>query len=180
MTTESSVKPEKQVKSADSATCLVWLWLLIPLLGLDLGSKYLALAHLNYAEPNPVLPFFDLTLLFNTGAAFSFLADADGWQRWFFAGIALSVSVVLVIWLKRTARKYWWLGLGLASILAGALGNLYDRMVHGHVVDFISLHHNNYFFPAFNIADSAITLGAVLLVADMLFLEPKRKKEASI
>lgn len=159
--------------------CLIWLWLLIPVLILDLGSKYWALSALNYAEPNPVLPFFDLTLLYNTGAAFSFLAEAGGWQRWAFSAVAGIVSVILIVWLKRTERQLWWLGLGLSLILAGALGNLYDRVAHGYVVDFISLHYNNYFFPAFNIADSAITLGAVLLILDMLFLESKRKQQES-
>ena len=166
-----------QQTNAATGSCLIWLWLLLPVLVLDLGSKYWALNALNYAEPNPILPFFDLTLLYNTGAAFSFLAEAGGWQRWVFALIAGVVSVILIVWLKRTARQLWWLGLGLSSILAGALGNLYDRVVHGYVVDFISLHYNSYFFPAFNIADSAITFGAVLLIFDMLFLEPKRKQK---
>ena len=162
---------------ADSVkrSCLVWGWLSLLVIVLDLGSKQLAVANIGYAETIPLLPFFDLTLLHNTGAAFSFLANAGGWQRWAFALIAMVVSVVLVIWMQRTERRYWWLGLALSMVLGGALGNLYDRVVLGYVIDFISLHHNGYYFPAFNLADSAITLGAMILIFDMLFLEAKRK-----
>jgi len=156
--------------------CLVWLWLALIVVVLDLLTKQMAVTYLGYADPQPVLPFFDLTLLFNHGAAFSFLSNAGGWQRWLFVLIALVVSVVLVVWLQRTQRHYWWLGMGLSLILGGALGNLYDRVFQGYVIDFISLHYQNYFFPAFNLADSAITLGAAVLIIDMLFLEAKRKK----
>lgn len=159
-----------------AGSCLIWLWLSLAVVVLDLATKQLALAYLEYADPNPVLPFFDLTLLFNTGAAFSFLSDAGGWQRWFFVLIAVAVSVFLVVWLQKTKRTYWWLGLGLSLILGGAIGNLYDRIFQGYVVDFISLHYQNYYFPAFNLADSAITLGAAVLIIDMLFLEAKRNK----
>lgn len=167
---------DEQLKKEQKPTnCLIWLWLAAVIVVLDLGTKYLASTYLSYAEPNPVLPFFDLTLLHNTGAAFSFLSEAGGWQRWFFVGIAVAVSAALIIWLARSPRKLWWLGIALASILGGAIGNLYDRAVHGYVVDFISVHYENYFFPAFNIADTAITIGAVVLILDMLFLEGKRK-----
>ncbi|MFC6670991.1 signal peptidase II [Marinobacterium aestuariivivens] len=138
---------------------LVWLWLSALVILLDQGSKWLAEQWLEYGDANRILPVFDLTLLYNRGAAFSFLAEAGGWQRWFFALVALVVSVALVIWMKRTARVQWWLGMGLSLLLGGALGNLYDRVVHGHVIDFISLHWGPHYFPAFNIADSAITLG---------------------
>ena len=157
-------------------SCLHWLWLSFGVVALDLLTKYLALNYLEYADPNPLLPFFDLTLLFNTGAAFSFLSDAGGWQRWFFVTIALLVCGLLTVWLRKTNRRYWWLGVALAMILGGAVGNLYDRITHGYVVDFISLHYQNYFFPAFNLADTAITLGAIVLIFDMLFLEAQRKK----
>jgi signal peptidase II len=157
-------------------SCLHWLWLSLGVIVTDLLTKYLALNYLEYADPNPLLPFFDLTLLFNTGAAFSFLSDAGGWQRWFFVAIAVLVSGLLTVWMRKTNQRYWWLGMGLALILGGAVGNLYDRIIHGYVVDFISLHYQNYFFPAFNLADTAITLGAVVLIFDMLFLEARRKK----
>lgn len=166
---------EAQVNEPEErGSCLIWSWLALVLVALDLGTKHLAVSHLKYGEPNPVLPVFDLTLLFNTGAAFSFLSDAGGWQRWLFVAIAVVVSSVLVVWLKRTPRTIWWLGLALSLVLGGALGNLYDRAVQGYVIDFISLHYSNYYFPAFNIADTAITLGAIILILDMLFLEGKR------
>ncbi len=176
MTEQTGVSEQTQSKN-----CLIWGWLVVLVVLLDFGSKQWALAALNYAEPNPVMPMFDLTLLYNTGAAFSFLADAGGWQRWFFAGIAVVVSIALAIWLYKTPRKLWWLGLALSLILGGALGNLYDRVVLGYVVDFIHLHYENRYFPAFNLADSAITLGAIILILDMLLLEGRRnRKEESI
>lgn len=151
------------------ASALRWLWLSLLVIVLDLGSKYLADSLLTYASPVPLLPVFDLTLLYNTGAAFSFLAGAGGWQRWLFVAIALGMSAFLLHWMHRTPRSHRLLGVGLALVLGGALGNLYDRTVHGHVVDFISLHWAGHYFPAFNIADTAITLGTLALLADMLF-----------
>jgi signal peptidase II len=148
---------------------LHWLWLSLLVIVLDLGSKYLADSLLTYANPVPLLPVFDLTLLYNTGAAFSFLAGAGGWQRWLFVAIAMGMSAFLLHWMYRTPRSHYLLGVGLALVLGGALGNLYDRTVHGHVVDFISLHWEGYYFPAFNIADTAITLGTLALLVDMLF-----------
>ncbi|MDY6891205.1 MAG: signal peptidase II [Pseudomonadota bacterium] len=145
-----------------------WLWLSLVVILLDLGSKYLAQRLLDYATPLPLAPLVDLTLLYNSGAAFSFLAGGGGWQRWLFVAIALAMSAFLLRWMGRTPAGQRWLGVGLALLLGGALGNLYDRMVHGHVVDFISLHWGGYYFPAFNIADSAITLGSLALLIDML------------
>jgi signal peptidase II len=138
-------------------------------LGLDQGSKAWALAALDYARPLPVFFWFDLTLHYNPGAAFSFLSNAGGWQRWLFTGLALAVSVGLVIWLWRLERKQYMLAAGLALVLGGALGNLLDRVLLGHVVDFISVHYGGHYFPTFNIADSAITVGAGLLILDSLF-----------
>jgi signal peptidase II len=151
------------------ASALRWLWLSLLVIVLDLASKYLADSLLTYASPVPLLPVFDLTLLYNTGAAFSFLAGAGGWQRWLFVAIAMGMSAFLLHWMYRTPRSHYLLGVGLALVLGGALGNLYDRTVHGHVVDFISLHWEGYYFPAFNIADTAITLGTIALLVDMLF-----------
>lgn len=150
--------------------CLAWLWLSVLAIVLDLGIKYVASNTLTYATPVEILPIFDLTLLHNTGAAFSFLADAGGWQRWVFAVIAVGVSVMLVIWLRKTPRNQWWMGLGLSLVLGGAIGNLYDRLVHGYVVDYLSFHYGGWYFPAFNLADVCITVGAGLLIIDMLFL----------
>lgn len=150
---------------------LKWLWLTVFVLAADLLSKMFAQQWLDYGVPHPLFSGLDMTLLYNTGAAFSFLSDASGWQRWLFVVIALMISVVLVVWLKRTDNRQWWLGMGLALILGGALGNLHDRILLGYVVDFISVYYQSSFFPAFNLADSAITLGAVIMIIDMLFLE---------
>ena len=116
-----------------------------------------------------VIPdYFSWTLAYNTGAAFSFLADSGGWQRWLFALIAVVVSAVLVVWLKRLGRDDTWLAVALALVLGGALGNLYDRIALGHVIDFILVHwQNRHYFPAFNFADSAITVGAIMLALNM-------------
>ncbi len=156
---------------------LAWLWLTVLVLILDLWTKSLAQQLLEYGVPNQVIPILDMTLLYNTGAAFSFLSDAGGWQRWFFIAIALAVSGLLLVWLKRTEKRQWWLGMALALILGGALGNIHDRIFLGYVVDFISVHYQSYYFPAFNLADSAITLGAVVMIIDMLFLEKQRDLE---
>lgn len=152
------------------ASALRWLWLTLLVLLVDLASKWLADQLLTYAEPVPLLPVFDLTLLYNTGAAFSFLAGAGGWQRWLFVAIAVGMSLFLLHWMRRTPFSQRCLGIGLALVLGGALGNLFDRSVHGHVIDFISLHWAHYYFPAFNIADCAITVGTGLLLIDMFFL----------
>ena len=152
----------------NKASALRWLWLTLVVLVSDWVTKYLADTRLDYADPVPILPVFDLTLLYNRGAAFSFLAGGDGWQRWFFILVAVAVSLLLLVWMKRSPLKPWWLGCGLALLLGGALGNLYDRIIYGHVVDFISLHYGGWYFPAFNLADTAITLGAGLLIIDML------------
>ncbi len=154
---------------------LVWLWLTVAIMLSDRLSKVAAESFLTFAQANPVIEgFFDFTLLYNKGAAFSFLADAGGWQRWVFSALAVIMSVILTVWIKRTPRDIWWLNSGLALILGGALGNLYDRVVLGHVVDYLSFHFGNYSFPAFNIADIAISCGAFLLIVDMLFFEKKR------
>ena len=150
---------------------LVWLWLSAVVIALDLLSKWVAESSLGLYQQVPVIDgLFSFTLAYNPGAAFSFLSDAGGWQRWFFIVIAVGVSGMLLVWLSRLHRDKWLEAVALALILGGALGNLYDRIVHGHVVDFILVHwQQSWFFPAFNIADSAITVGAVLLIADMFW-----------
>ncbi len=156
-------------------SALVWLWLTVLVVAVDLLTKYLANTTLPYGIPHPQLPVFDLTLLYNKGAAFSFLAGAGGWQRWLFTLIALLVSAVLLVWMYRTPRPQRWLGCALALVLGGALGNLYDRVVQGYVIDFISVHYNQYYFPAFNLADTAISIGAVMLIIDMLWFSETNK-----
>jgi signal peptidase II len=133
----------------------------------------LAEHFLSLYQPLPVMPSFNLTLMYNQGAAFSFLSDAGGWQRWLFALIAFAVSVALLWWLKRLDRREKRLAIALALILGGALGNLIDRLLLGHVVDFLDVYYADWHWPAFNIADSAISAGAVLMVIDSLFGRPQ-------
>ena len=139
---------------------------------LDQFSKQVAYATLPGQPAVEILPFFHLVLVFNRGAAFGMLAEAGGWQHYFFTTLAMAVSIALVIWLWRThqhtPRRNALLSWGLALVLGGALGNLIDRLSHQFVIDFILLHYGNWQFPAFNIADSAITLGALALILDSL------------
>lgn len=151
---------------------LRWLWLSLLIIVLDQATKYLASDLLTLGRPVPIVPSLYFTLLHNTGAAFSFLSDAGGWQRWFFAGLAVVVSGLIVGWLTRVPAGSRWVPAGLALVLGGALGNLWDRLVLGYVVDFIQVYlpflpwriFNPW--PAFNVADSAISVGAVILVID--------------
>lgn len=149
---------------------LPWLWLSGLVIALDFLTKRWAETALNYNDPVAVMPFFNFTLLHNTGAAFSFLAQSGGWQRWLFTVLALLVSMVLVIWLYRLPRCYSWLGSALGLILGGAIGNLADRVRLGYVVDFIDIYYRHWHWPAFNLADSAISIGAVMLIIDALWL----------
>ncbi|MBA2921869.1 lipoprotein signal peptidase [Pseudomonas sp. P7] len=148
---------------------LGWLVLSLLVLVIDQVSKAHFEGSLEMFQQIVVIPdYFSWTLAYNTGAAFSFLADGGGWQRWLFALIAVVVSAVLVVWLKRLGRDDTWLAVALALVLGGALGNLYDRIALGHVIDFILVHwQNRHYFPAFNFADSAITVGAIMLALDM-------------
>jgi signal peptidase II len=168
--------PDAQRKTG--AGRLAWLILSVLVLVIDQVTKQYFEGALSLYQQIVVIPdLFSWTLAYNTGAAFSFLADSSGWQRWFFAAIALVVSVVLVVWLKRLGRDDTWLAVALALILGGALGNLYDRIALGHVIDFIYVHWKDAWrFPAFNIADSAITVGAVMLALDLF--KSKKTEEA--
>ena len=156
-------------RTAGRSGRLSWLWLTLLVLVIDQASKVYFDSALQMYQQVVIIPdYFSWTLAYNTGAAFSFLADSAGWQRWLFALIAVVVSAVLVIWLKRLGRDDTWLAIALALILGGALGNLYDRVAYGHVIDFILVHwQNRWYFPAFNFADSAICVGAVMLALDM-------------
>jgi signal peptidase II len=155
---------------------LRWLWLAGLVIVLDLGTKALASSMLTYGVPVPVMPMFNFTLLHNTGAAFSFLAGESGWQRWFFVTLAAVVSVVLFRWLKTLQANETWSAIAIVLILGGALGNVYDRVVHGYVVDFLHFYWNDYHFPAFNIADTAITIGAGMMILD-IFLQSDSSKD---
>ncbi len=146
---------------------LLWLSLLVVVL--DQWSKYWIVANFREYEVLTVWPVFNLTLVYNTGAAFSFLSDAGGWQRWFFVTVGVLVSLVMVIWLARLQPRERWTALGLALVVGGAVGNLIDRVVLGKVVDFLQWHWQDWYWPSFNLADSAITLGVILLLLDGLF-----------
>lgn len=128
-------------------------------------------------EQLEVTPFFNITLLYNKGAAFSFLSNAGGWQRWLFTGISAIVSIVLIVWLYRLLRHEKIMAWSLALILAGAVGNLIDRVLFGHVIDFIQVHYNNWYFPSFNVADAAISIGAVLMLYLTFVQEPEPQSE---
>lgn len=142
-----------------------WGWLVALLVGVDQVSKWLAESNLRWGERIQLLPVFDLTLVYNTGAAFSFLAGGSGWQRWLLIAVALA-AVVFIVWLIRTHPGETRMQLALVLILAGAVGNLIDRVWHGHVIDFLLVYWRQWHYPAFNIADMAITAGAILLIWD--------------
>ena len=149
---------------------LPWLLLSAAVIVLDQLSKWWALAALRPGVPHPVIPgFLNWTLTFNPGAAFSFLAHGDGWQRWFFVALAVVISAILVVWLARTTRHDWRTALPLALIIGGALGNLVDRLHAAQVTDFIDVYYRNWHYPVFNVADCGVTVGAVMLVALGLF-----------
>ena len=154
---------------------LRWLWLSVFVIVLDQLSKQLVEASFMLYETLPV-PFFNLTLAYNEGAAFSFLSDQGGWQRWLFSGLALLVTIVLVVWLSRLRHERL-LGASLSLVIGGAVGNLIDRVLFGHVIDFLDVYYGQMHWPAFNVADSAITLGVVFMFLDAI-LEQKKKPVA--
>ena len=146
-----------------------WLWLSAIVVVLDqLTKQWVEEAFVLY-ESLPVTGFFNLTLVYNTGAAFSFLADAGGWQRWFFLILALVICIYLVYWLLQLDKKQVALPLAIAMIIGGAVGNVIDRLLYGHVIDFLDFYYQQWHWPAFNLADSAITLGVILFIWDAFF-----------
>lgn len=149
-----------------------WLGLAVLIVILDQLTKYLSITYLQAQDTVDIFPGLSLVLRYNTGAAFSFLADASGWQRWFFIGLALLSGVIIYVWLGKLSAKDKWDGLGLSLILGGALGNVIDRLLNGYVVDFILLYYQQWHWPAFNIADTAICIGVALLLPS-LFKIPK-------
>ena len=154
-----------------------WLALSAVVLVLDLATKAWVTQAFRLNESLTVTPFFNLVLVHNSGAAFSFLAGAGGWQRWFFVAVTLVVSAVLLAMLRRQHANRL-LATAIALVLGGAAGNLWDRATLGYVVDFVQVHGGGYYFPAFNVADSAITLGVVLLLLDSLRAGPEARNEA--
>ena len=148
-----------------------WLWLAAAVVVFDQVSKWIVLGTLHHGQSIYVTPFFNWVLTFNSGAAFSFLSDAGGWQRWFFTLLALGVSGWIVLMLRRHTSEFR-LSLALTLILGGALGNVIDRIRFGAVVDFIQWHVMGYYWPAFNVADAAISIGAALLIWDQFVMKP--------
>jgi len=161
---------------------LKYLWLTALIIVLDLASKAVVSQYFTLYETIAVIPgWFNLTLAHNSGAAFSFLANESGWQRWFFAIIALIVSVIIFFWIKRLQKHERWVAIALALVLGGALGNLWDRLTLGYVVDFLDFYYQNsvqkaMHWPAFNIADMAISIGAFMLIIDALFSKDQPDK----
>ena len=143
-----------------------WLWLAVLALVLDQASKLIIANAMQLYQSIPVMPFFNLTYVHNTGAAFSFLSQAGGWQRWFFSLLAIVVSGVLMVWMTRLKEHENLLAASLALILGGAIGNLIDRLAYGYVIDFLDVYYETKHWPAFNIADSAITLGVFLMLLE--------------
>jgi signal peptidase II len=155
-----------------------WLWLSLLVVGLDQATKWLAESLLEPYQPLLLAPSLNLTLMYNEGAAFSFLSSAGGWQRWFFAGFAFVMSIVLVVWLLRLRRDERFTAAALSLVAGGAVGNLIDRVHTGRVVDFIQLYAGDWYWPAFNVAASAITIGVALLLLTTLRQEPEATERA--
>jgi signal peptidase II len=155
-----------------------WLGVALAVIVADHLTKFWVSSTLAYQEAIPVLPFFSLVRVHNTGAAFSFLADAGGWQRWFFIAVGIVATVIIVRLLKHHAGQPR-MAFALALLLGGALGNVIDRVVLGHVVDFLYFHYRNFAWPAFNVADSAISIGAALLIWDSLRGKPAEPENAA-
>jgi len=161
----------------DNRGMLKWLWLSVLVILLDQFSKAAAERWLGDGSVIGLLPVLDLRLAYNTGAAFSLFEHAGGWQQVLFSAIGVVVSGFIVWYLRRLQRNQWLLALAMVLILGGAMGNLYDRLTMGKVVDFIHVFWRNHHFPIFNLADSAITLGAILLFVDAIFFEGKRHEQ---
>jgi signal peptidase II len=176
MNTQSPQVPES---SGAARKAGLWYGIAAAIVIIDQLTKYYSNTLLIEGRPVTVFPGFDLLLAYNRGAAFSFLNDADGWQRWLLTGISLGVSLFLVTWIRKITAGQTLLGLSLAMILGGALGNLYDRMMAGYVIDFISVYAGDYRFATFNIADAAISVGAGLMILDILLDGRQAKKEIS-
>ena len=167
-----------RMKLITNAAMAHWLWLSLLVVILDQATKWLAEALLEPFRPIAIGPLLNLTLMYNEGAAFSFLSNAGGWQRWFFAAFALVMTIALVIWLVRLARHEGVTAAALALVIGGAIGNLIDRLLTGRVVDFIDFYVGTWHWPAFNVADSAITLGIVLLLVTGFREELSKKPSA--
>jgi len=160
---------------------LRWYWVVVLVFLADQLSKQWVLANFDLFESVQLLPFFNFTYVRNYGAAFSFLSEAGGWQRWLFTIVAIGFSTLLTVWLRKQSASLWKLNLAYTLVIGGALGNLIDRLMHGFVVDFIDFYWGKSHYPAFNIADSAIFIGAVLIIWDSFFnSESKQDKTEEV
>ncbi|NRA62169.1 MAG: signal peptidase II [Psychrobium sp.] len=170
MANPASVTPIAAAKPASAAQSgLRWLWLAAIMLILDQVTKIYVANNFMLHESIAVMPMFNLTYVLNKGAAFSFLSEAGGWQRWFFTAIAVSISGLLLYWLRALDKTQKLLSIAYSLVLSGALGNLIDRVSYGHVIDFLDFYYNDsYRWPAFNIADAAICIGAILIIYDAI------------
>jgi signal peptidase II len=154
-------------RSSTTAGMLQWLGLAFILLLLDQFTKLLILGYYHFGESTLVTSFFNIVRVHNSGAAFSFLASGSGWQRWFFIGIG-TAAVIFILFMLRSHAGQKLFSFAMACILSGAIGNVIDRLLHGYVIDFLDFHYQRWHFPAFNVADSAITIGAACLILDEL------------
>lgn len=160
-----------------SASGLKFLWLTLVLIVIDQLTKQWVIRVFDLYESIEIMPYLNFTYVRNFGAAFSFLSEQGGWQRWLFTLLAITISVVLVIWLRRNPVHLWRQNLAFSLILAGAIGNVIDRLIYGYVIDFIDVYVNQWHWPAFNVADSAITIGAILMLVEAVF-EPRRESQS--
>ncbi len=156
---------------------LKWLALSLLAVVLDQASKWAVDSSMQLYQSISLVPYFNLTYVRNTGAAFSFLSEAGGWQRWFFAGLAIVISIVIAVWLARLKQHETLLAVALSLVLGGAIGNLIDRLAYGYVIDFLDVYYQTWHWPAFNIADSAITLGVVLMLLESFGLVGSKQSE---
>ena len=152
-----------------------WLWLSLLVIVLDQASKQAVEAAMNEGDIQVLLPFFNLILAYNPGVAFSFLSEQGGWQRWAISALALILSLFLVVWLSRLKQPERWTAVSLSLIIGGAIGNVIDRLLFGHVIDFIQLHYAGLAWPAFNVADSAISLGVAIMLLDIIVVSRRRE-----
>ena len=154
---------------------LKWLWIAFFVIALDQITKLMVANSMQLYQSMQLLNFFNLTYVHNTGAAFSFLSEGGGWQRWFFAGLAIVMSAVMTLWLGQLKENQTLLAVSLSLILGGAIGNLIDRLAYGYVIDFLDLYYHSWHWPAFNIADSGITIGVGLMLIDSFFSKIEEK-----
>jgi signal peptidase II len=159
------------IASMKNNNSLAWLWLSLSIIVCDQITKNLITDWLDYHQSENIFAGLNMTLVYNTGAAFSFLSQAGGWQRWFFIVLTSAVSLALLYWLATLPRQRKWLAVALALVLGGAIGNLWDRVSLGYVIDFIDVYYRHWHWPAFNVADSAICIGAIMLIIDAIWFD---------